>query len=132
MKETVNWDRVVRWPTLTFKSTCYSIYGIWPWPSDNSIALPVHSPQVSWSALTFMCPNMEVLGGCPAQIFSNSTDSLQTHGNSWKFPSTLTTAAGGREYYSHGLEYFSVPNVVNKWVFSTRGYCECNLIMTNI
>ena len=34
--------------------------------------------------------------GCPAQIFSNSTNSLQTHGNSWKFPSTLTAEAGGK------------------------------------
>ena len=40
---------------------------------------------------------MEVLEGCPAHIFSNSTNSLQTHENSWKFPSTLTAAAGGKE-----------------------------------
>ena len=35
-------------------------------------------------------------GVCHAQIISNCTYSFQTHGNSWKFPSTLITVAGGR------------------------------------
>ena len=33
---------------------------------------------------------------CPAHIFSKSTNSLQNHGKSWKFPSALTAVAGGK------------------------------------
>ena len=48
----------------------------WPWPSN------IHM----W----------KFKGVCHAQIISNNTNSLHNHGNSWKFPSTLTTVAGGR------------------------------------
>ena len=62
----------------------------------------VNCPAISFtsSQLINLDPQMskyESFRGCVhAQIISNYTDSLQTHGNSWKLPSTLTVVEGGR------------------------------------
>ena len=64
--------------TLTFRQVNCPLpeTAHWLWPSDIHI----------W----------KFKGVCQAQIISNCTDSVQTHGNSWKFPSTLTTVESGR------------------------------------
>ena len=50
--------------------------------TSRQVSCPAISPLWdSWSALTLRSPNMEVLGGCPAQIFSNHPKSLQTSGD---------------------------------------------------
>ena len=70
------------------------------------------------SALTLGSPYMEYLGLCPVQIFSKTTNSLQTMGMDGNFHLPYLQKWMAEEYYSHGLEYFWGPNVVNKWVFS--------------
>ena len=52
------------------------------------------------------------------QIFSKTTNSLQTMGMGGNFHTHSLQKWMAGEYYSHGLEYFLGPNVVNKWVFS--------------
>ena len=87
---------MVRWPTLTAKYPFYSIYGIWSWPSDNQLLCPsplLESVVQPWPSDVQI---WKFKGVCPAHIFSKSTNSLQNHGNPWKFPSTLTVVAGGK------------------------------------
>ena len=62
--------------------------------------------QVNYPAISFtsgqlisldpQCPNMEVSEGVSSRNNLHCTDSLQTHGNSWKFPSTLIMVEGGK------------------------------------
>ena len=60
--------------------------------------------QVNYPAIAFTSSqliNLQVskygsFRGVSSTIISHCTDSLQTHGNSWKFPSTLTAVVGGR------------------------------------
>ena len=87
------WSDNQPWPSKAHVLP-YMAHGLDLWTSQ----LPCHSLHLELAdqPLTFRCQNMEVLGECPAQIFSNSTNSLQTHENSWKFPSTFTTVAGGK------------------------------------
>ena len=104
-----NGDRVVRWPTLTFKSTCFPIYGIWPWPS-RQVNCPL-CKTADWP-LPLDIQIWKFKGVCLAQIISNFPDSLQTHGNVMeKFHNPLLQYKVAGEYYSHVLEYFSGPNM---------------------
>ena len=98
-----NGDRVVRWPTLTFKGTCFPIFGIWPWSSDKLIALSVRQQTKPWPLAIQI---WKFNGVCHAQIISNYPDSLQ---NQWKchgkFHIPLPHYYVAGEYYSHVLEY---------------------------
>ena len=112
MDGTVSGDRVVRWPTLTLKSTWPSIFGIWPWPSDR-VNCPAISPLWdSRAGLTLRCPNMEVLEGVSStnilQLSKKSQNPWTHHGNIHN-PSPWYSVAG--EYCSYVLEYFSGQNM---------------------
>ena len=122
MEETVSGARVVRWPTLTFqKHMSYHIrYMALTFRQVNCPA--ISQLQDSWSALTFRCQNMEVLGVCPAQIFSNHPKSLQTSGDVMKnsitpFHSTMWQGNTAPMFWST----FQVQTWQFKWVFLPGG-----------
>ena len=71
-----------------------------PWPSDVQI----------W----------KFKGVCPAHIFSKSTNSLQNHENSWKFPSTITMVAGGKEilFPCFGVLFRSKCGKINEYFYN--------------
>ena len=62
-----------------------------------------------------------IFRGCPIQIFSKTTNSHQAMGMDGNFHPPSLPKWVAREYFSHGLEYFWGPYVVNKWVFSQGG-----------
>ena len=104
----------IRYMALTFRQVnCPAISPLWD----------------SWSALTLRCPNMEVLGGCPAQIFSNFPKSLQTLGDIMEnsitpYCSTMWQATTAPMFWST----LEVQTWQFKWVFSPRGYsCQWSL-----
>ena len=123
MEETGSGARVVRWPTLTFQNLPKAhglpnmVFGL----DLQTRQLPLL--QDSWSALTFRSPNMEVLGVCPAQLFSNQSKSLQTPGDIMENSITPcfhsvwqgTTAA---MFWST----FQVQIIIFKWVISPGWY----------
>ena len=80
-------------------------------------------PWDSWSALTFRCPNMEVLGGVSStsilQLPKKSPNPWRHHGN---FHNPLPWYYVAGEYCSYVLEYFQVPTWQFKWVFPPRGH----------
>ena len=55
------------------------------------------------------------------QIFSKTTNNLQTMRTDGNFHPPSLQKCVVREYYSHGLEYSLGPYVVNKRVFSQGG-----------
>ena len=65
---------------------------------------------------------MEVLGVCPAQIFSTHPESLQTPGDIMKkFHNPLLQYSVAEEYCSYVLEYFSGPNIITEVSIFTWG-----------
>ena len=98
MEETVSGARVVRWPTLTFQKHM-SFHVRYMALTFRQVNCPAISPMWdSWSALTFRCPNMEVLGGSSS---TNILQPLKKSPNLWrhhgKFHKPLTTVQCGRE-----------------------------------
>ena len=108
-----------------------------PWPSKSTsfhiryMALTfrqVNCPAISplwgsWSSLTLRCPNMEVLGMCPAQIFSNYPNSPQTSGDIMEI--SITPYCGTMWQGNTAPMFWSTFQVQTwqcKWVFSPRGY----------
>ena len=90
MEETVSGARVVRWPTLTFqKHMSYHIR--YMALTFRQVNCPAISPLWDrWSALTFRCPNMEVLGGVSStnilQLPKKSPNPWRHHGK-FHYPS---------------------------------------------
>ena len=64
---------------------------------------------------------MEYLGVCAVQIFSKTTNSLQTMGMDGNFHPPSLQKWVVREYNSHGMEYFLGPHELNERVFSKEG-----------
>ena len=122
MEETVSGARVVRWPTLTFqKHMSYHIR--YMALTFRQVNYPTISPPWdSWSALTFRCPNMVVLGGVSStnilQPPKKSPNPWRHHG---KFHNPLLQYNVAGEYYSYVLEYFSGPNMSIYMSISTQG-----------
>ena len=88
---------------LTFRQSLWSSLGL---PSESAVSLDIRLSIYGIFRLV-----------CPIQIFSKTTNSLQTMGMDGNFhpPSSQKCMAG--EYHSHGLEYSLGPYVVNKLVF---------------
>ena len=87
------WSDDQPWPSKAHGFP-YMVYGL-----DLQMSqLPCHSPHLK--SADYPGPSgvqiCKFKGVCHAQIISNYVDSLQTHGNSWKFPSTLTAVESGR------------------------------------
>ena len=113
MEETMSGARVVRWPTLTFQKHM-SYYIRYMALTFRQVNCPAISPlQDSWSALTFKCPNMEVLGDASStnmlQPIKKSPNPWRCHG---KFHNPLLWYSVAGEYCFHVLEYFSGPTII--------------------
>ena len=122
MEETVSGTRVVRWPTLIFqKHMSFHIrYMALTFRQVNCFAI---SPLWdSWSALTFRCPSMEVLGDVSStnilQPPKKSPNLWRCHG---KFHNPLLQYNVTGEYWPMFWSTFQVQTWHFNWVFPHGG-----------